>query len=692
MGQYTADKIRNVALAGHGGSGKTSLAEALLFLTKGTDRLGKVTEGNTICDFDPEEMKRKVSVSASLAPVEYGGGKLNIIDTPGLFDFEAALCEGLRPAESVIITVSGKSGVNVGTEKMYKLAAKSGKAKMMFVSKMDNENADFIKAYASLKESFGSSICPVVVPHVENRKVTCYINLLTGKAYRYDAAGKATEVPVPADSAAEELLASLSETVAETDEALMEKFFMGEPFSAEELTRGVVKATQNGQITPVLCGSALTLAGIDLVLDVMSTLLPTAKQKAGEIAKDPSGKEIKVECDETAPLALLVFKTVADPFVGKLSYFKVLSGCLTGDAAPVNARTGNHERLGKLIFIKGKKQEDAHEVCAGDIAAVSKLSETVTGDTLCDPKRVVSFAPVVFPAPCMSMAISVKAKGDEGKVVQGIQRLIEEDPSVSFELNTETHQQVLSGLGDQHLDVLVSKLKFKFGVEITLEKPRVPYRETIRKKVKVQGRHKKQSGGHGQFGDVWIEFEPCDSDELVFEEKVFGGSVPRNFFPAVEKGLRDCVKKGALAGYPVVGLKARLVDGSYHPVDSSEMSFKMAATLAYKAGLPQASPALLEPIGSAKIDVPDSNTGDVISEMNKRRGRVLGMTPTEEGMQMVEAEVPMSEMSDFTTVLRSITQGRGSFSLVFAHYDLLPVQLEAGVIEEAKLLREEEEK
>ncbi|SDN59784.1 translation elongation factor 2 (EF-2/EF-G) [Acetanaerobacterium elongatum] len=678
-------------MAGHGGSGKTSLAEALLFLTKGTDRLGKVAEGNTICDFDAEEIKRKVSVSASLAPIEFNNSKINLIDTPGLFDFEGGFYEGMRPAESVIIAVSGKSGVTVGMEKAYKYAQKNNKAKIIFVTKMDNDNADFYKVYTALKERFGTAICPVVIPHVENRKVTCYINILEDRAYQYDASGKATEVPVPEDAVHDEILGAISEAIAETDEALMDKFFMGEPFTAEELSKGVVEGTKSGVITPVLCGSGLTLAAVDLLLGAITTLLPTAKEKAGETAKDASGKEVEIACDEAAPLSLFVFKTVADPFVGKLSYFKVVSGKISPEIAPINARTGNPERLGKLIYIKGKKQEDAPSVLAGDIAAVSKLSETVTGDTLCDPKRVVSFESVKFPAPCMSMSIKPKAKGDEGKIAQGIQRLMEEDPSIGFVTNSETHQQLISGLGDQHLDVLVSKLKSKFGVDVSLEKPRVPYRETIRKKVKVQGRHKKQSGGHGQFGDVWIEFEPCDSEDLVFEEKVFGGSVPKNFFPAVEKGLRDCVKHGVLAGYPVVGLKATLVDGSYHPVDSSEMSFKMAASLAYKAALPTASPAILEPIGTAKIMVPDANTGDVISEMNKRRGRVLGMSPTEEKLQMVEAEVPMSEMSDFTTVLRSMTQGRGSFSLTFTRYEQLPSQLEAAVIEDAKLLHQEEE-
>lgn len=691
MRQYLAGKIRNVAIAGHGSSGKTSLAEALLFKAGATDRLGKVADGNTVCDFDAEEIRRKVSVSSAVAPFAWGSVKINLIDTPGLFDFAAGMYEGVRPAESVLIVVSARSGVTVGAQKAYKLADSMGKSKMFFVNKMDAEHADFYKVLEDLKASFGPSICPLVVPVVEEHKVQCYINLVDNKAYKYNEKGEPAEVAMP-DIAHrfEGLIGAISEAVAETDEALFEKFFSGEQFTRDEIIKGIHNGVHTGAITPVLCGSAATLEGIDMLLDSLVDHLPSAWEAGSETAQDASGEPIEIACTDEAPLAAYIFKTVADPFVGKLSYFKVVSGKLSSEVIPVNSRTGEQERLGKLIYMTGKKQEDTAFITAGDIGAVTKLSGAVTGDTLCDPKKVVSFERVEFPEPCLSMAVKVKNKGDEGKVAQGMQRLIEEDPSIGFEQNAETHQQVISGLGEQHLDVIVSKLKSKFGVDIGLTKPRVAYRETIRKPVKVQGKHKKQSGGHGQYGDVWIEFSPYDGEGLLFEENVFGGSVPKNFFPAVEKGLQDCVKHGILAGYPMVGLKAVLVDGSYHPVDSSEMAFKTAASLAYKAAMPQASPALLEPIGNLKVYVPDSNTGDIISELNKRRGRVLGMNPDEEGMQVIEGEVPMSEMGDFSTVLRSTTQGRGSFTLKFERYELLPSQLEAAVIEEAKKMSEEE--
>ena len=691
MRQYLAGKIRNVAIAGHGSSGKTSLAEALLFKAGATDRLGKVADGNTVCDFDAEEIRRKVSVSSAVAPFAWGSVKINLIDTPGLFDFAAGMYEGVRPAESVLIVVSARSGVTVGAQKAYKLADSMGKSKMFFVNKMDAEHADFYKVLEDLKASFGPSICPLVVPVVEDHKVQCYINLVDNKAYKYNEKGEPAEVAMP-DIAHrfEGLIGAISEAVAETDEALFEKFFSGEQFTRDEIIKGIHNGVHTGAITPVLCGSAATLEGIDMLLDSLVDHLPSAWEAGSETAQDASGEPIEIACTDEAPLAAYIFKTVADPFVGKLSYFKVVSGKLSSEVIPVNSRTGEQERLGKLIYMTGKKQEDTAFITAGDIGAVTKLSGAVTGDTLCDPKKIVSFERVEFPEPCLSMAVKVKNKGDEGKVAQGMQRLIEEDPSIGFEQNAETHQQVISGLGEQHLDVIVSKLKSKFGVDIGLTKPRVAYRETIRKPVKVQGKHKKQSGGHGQYGDVWIEFSPYDGEGLLFEENVFGGSVPKNFFPAVEKGLQDCVKHGILAGYPMVGLKAVLVDGSYHPVDSSEMAFKTAASLAYKAAMPQASPALLEPIGNLKVYVPDSNTGDIISELNKRRGRVLGMNPDEEGMQVIEGEVPMSEMGDFSTVLRSTTQGRGSFTLKFERYELLPSQLEAAVIEEAKKMSEEE--
>lgn len=691
MKQYLAARIRNIALTGHSDSGKTSLAEALLFKAGASDRLGKTSEGNTVCDFDPEEIKRKVSVCTAVAPFAWGSTKINLIDTPGLFDFAGEAAQGVRAAESLLIAVSGKSGVDVGTEKAYKMAKDLSKATLFFVSKLDVEHSDFYKVFEELKSTFGPSVCPIVVPYVEDQQVKCYINLIDMKAYTYDDKGEAHEVDMPDfGHRLDGLTTAVSEAVAETDESLFEKYFSGEQFTRDEIIRGVHTGVTNGSISPVLCGCSTNLQGIDMLLDCIVDLLPSPWEKGAEVAVDAEGEPVEVPCTDEAPLAAYVFKTIADPFVGKLSYVKVISGKLAADSAPINSRTGQPERLGKIIYIRGKKQEDTAYITAGDIGAVTKLAATETGDALCDPKKVLSFDPIYFPHPCLTMAIKAEAKGDEAKIASALQRLMEEDPTLAYENNAETHQQLISGLGEQHLDVLVSKLKNKFGVSVSLEVPRVAYRETIRKKVKVQGKHKKQSGGHGQFGDVWVEFEPTVGDDLVFEEKVFGGAVPKSFFPAVEKGLQDCVKHGVLAGYPVVGLKATLVDGSYHPVDSSEMSFKMAASLAYKAGMPQASPVLLEPIGNLKVYVPDSNTGDIIGDLNKRRGRVLGMNPANDGLQEIEADVPMSEMSDFATAIRSMTQGRGYFTLEFARYEQLPSNLEAKVIEEAKKFASEE--
>ncbi len=691
MRQYLAGKIRNIALAGHGGSGKTSLAEALLFKAGELDRLGKVADGNTALDFDPEEIKRQASVSSSMYPFTWGSVKINLIDTPGLFDFAGGMYEGVRAAESVVINLSAKDGVEVGTHKAYDLAGKMGKARMFFVGKMDVEHADFYKVLEELKAAFGPSVCPLVVPFVNGDKAECYINLVENKAYTYDAKGTPKETAMP-DFAhrLEGLQGAISEAVAETDEALFEKYFSGEAFTRDEIIAGIHKGVKTGSITPVLCGSGVTLEGIDMLLDSIVDHLPSAYESAGEVAEDESGEPVEIVCTDEAPLAAYIFKTVADPFVGKLSYVKVVAGKLSSDVTPVNSRTGQQERLGKIIYVKGKKQEETAFLTAGDIGAITKLGETVTGDSLCDSKRVVSFQKTQFPRATLSMAVRVKKKGEEGKVAGGLSRLMEEDPSIAFEQNAETKQQLISGLGEQHLDMVVSKLKSKFGVEIDLIAPRVPYREAIRKKVKVEGKHKKQTGGHGQFGHVWIEFEPYDGEDLLFETNVFGGSVPKNYFPAVEKGLQDAIKKGVIAGYPVVGLKATLLDGSYHPVDSSEMAFKTAASLAYKAGMAQAGPVLLEPIGNVKVAVPDSNTGDVMGELNKRRGRVLGMHPVEGGLQEVEGEVPMSEMHDFTTFLRSVTQGRGHFVLTFERYEQLPAHLEDAVKEDARKMAEEE--
>ncbi|MEG2286510.1 MAG: elongation factor G [Ruthenibacterium sp.] len=680
---YANDHIRNVLLAGHAGSGKTTLAEALLYLTGGTDRLGRIEDGNTVCDFDADEAKRQASLSLAIAPVEYDGVKINLLDSPGLFDFALGQAEGIRAAESVLICVSARSGLSVGAQKAYQSAIKQGKSRMFYISKINTEHADFYKVFEELKASFGPSVCPVVVP-VEQAGGRVFVNLITQKAYSY-VNGTPREVPVPSYGHREDgLIEAMREAVAETDDALMEKFFGGEPFTQEEMTEGVRAGVKTGAITPVFCGASTELAAVDQVLWGIKKLLPSAARGAGCIGTDASGNEVEIACTPDAPLCAYVFKTVADPFVGKLSYVKVISGKFSTDSPTVNARTGDAERLGKLLVIKGKKQADTPAITAGDIGAVTKLPTAQTGDTLCAPSRVVNLPRPVFPIPTLTMAIKVKQKGDESKISGALQRLMEEDPTLDYKVNTETVQQIISGLGEQHLEAVCAKLKAKFGVDVGMTQPRVAYRESIRKKCKAQGRHKKQTGGHGQFGDVWIEFEPTTDGEFVFEEKVFGGSVPKNFFPAVEKGLQEAVQHGVLAGYPVVGLKATLLDGSYHPVDSSEMAFKLAAKIAYKAALPEASPALLEPVGTLMASIPNDVTGDMMGEVTKRRGRVLGMHPDEEGMQTIEAEVPESEMHDFTTYLRQLTQGRGSYTFVFARYELLPQTLESKVIEEAR--------
>lgn len=685
---YANKDIRNILVAGHAGCGKTTLIEALLFSTDPEmQRAGTVQDGNTVCDFDPEEQKRHASLAAAVAPVEYDGVKLNFIDVPGLFDFELGMYEGIHAAESVLITVSARSGVTVGAEKAFHLAEKNGKSKIIFVNKTDLENANYYKILENLKTKFGPSICPCVVPVRQDDGTILYVNLFSQKAFKYES-GKQVQVELPEmGHRLEGLVAAMSEAVAETDDELMEKFFSGEPFTTEEIVNGLAKGCRSGAITPVFCGSAVNQQGLDMLLYNLKVLLPSPADVPTVLAEDAAGEPVEVTCDPAGPLAAYVFKTVADPFVGKLSYVKVASGTLKSDSALVNARTGEAERMGKLLYVKGKKQTDTTAIGAGDIGAVTKLPAAQTGDTLCGAGRVVKLPAPAFPTPTLSMAIRVAKKGDEGKIGSALARLMEEDPTLTYRMDTETGQQIISGLGEQHLDVVVAKLKAKFGVDVDLTVPRVAYRESVRKKCKAQGRHKKQTGGHGQFGDVWIEFEPCDSEELVFEEKVFGGSVPKNYFPAVEKGLRQAAEHGVLAGYPVVGLKATLLDGSYHPVDSSEMAFIMAAKLAYKAALPEAGPMILEPVGTLKAHVPADNTGDVMGDVTKRRGRVLGMNPDEDGLQVVEAEVPMAEMQDFTTFMRQLTQGRGYFTLEFARYEPLPSNLEGKVIEEAKKLR-----
>ncbi len=682
MKAYTSNNIRNIAVVGHGGKGKTTLCEAMLYVSGATERLGRVADANTVLDFDAEEKRRKSSVSSAMAAIEWDNTKLNIIDAPGLFDFEGGVSEAIRAAEAVLIVTSAGSGVDVGTEKAFKAADKKGIAKFFAITKTDSDHRSFYKTFDALKEVYGNKLCPTIIPYMEGNITKCYVNLMTGMAFEYDADGKAKKVDVPNDPVIEEMTSSFMEAVATTDEALMDKFFEGEKFTQEEILKGLCLGIFDGSIYPVYAVSGLTAAGVDQLLYGLAWSVPGAFGYAGETALNENGEEVMLPCDINGPLAAICFKTVADPFVGKMSFFKVVSGKLTSDTAAFNFRTDEPEKMGKIVTVKGSKQEDCKEIIAGDIGVVTKLQSVKTGDTLCESKNKLQLKGVDFPKPCLSMAVCVTKKGEEEKVAQGLQRLMEEDPTITFTLNKETRQQVLSGLGEQHLDVIVSKLKNKFGVDVTLETPKVAYRETIRKAVEAQGKHKKQSGGHGQFGDVWIKFEPCDSDTLVFETAVVGGAVPKNYFPAVEKGLQECVMKGFAAGYQMVGLKATLYDGSYHPVDSSEMAFKTAASLAFKAAMPNANVAILEPVGTLTVNLPNDNLGDIMGDITKRRGRVLGTNPSTDGNQELVAEVPMAEMGDFTTVLRSITAGRGSYTLEFARYEQAPQAVADKVIAE----------
>lgn len=684
MKTYAPDQIRNIALAGHASKGKTTLLEAMLHLAGATERAGKVADGNTVTDFDAEEKKRHISMASAVASIEYKSKKLNFIDTPGLFDFEQGAFEGLRAAETAVIVVSARSGLAVGAEKAFKNAGSRRMARVLVTTKMDDDRADFYKSFNGIVAKFGTAACPVVVPIISGGKVAAYYNMIDGKAYAY-ADGKRTESDAQPDDAPRfaAVQALFTEAVASADEELMEKYFEGEELTPEEKIRGLKAGVADGSIIPVFALSGLAETACDLLLDFLAEVCPAPKS---EYAADADGEPIELTPDPNGPLAAVCFKTVADPFIGKLSYFKVISGKITAATPAYNARTGKEERMGKLVSVFGAKQTDISELSAGDIGAVTKLGGFATGDTLCSAAQVVTLDGVHIPSATYAMAVEVAKKGEEEKVASGLSRLCEEDPSLHFGVNNETHQQILSGLGEQHLDVAMARLKSKFGVEATLVQPRVAYRETITMKVSAQGRHKKQSGGHGQFGDVFIEFEPYDTEELVFAERVVGGAVPKNFFPAVEKGLRESMQKGVLAGYPMVGVKATLFDGSYHPVDSSEMSFKTAASLAYKEGIPKAMPVLLEPILTVTATVNDEAMGDVIGDINKRRGRVLGMTPSGDGSQEILAEVPESEMSTFSTAMRQMTQGRGSFTTAFARYDRCPEHIAQKIKAEASQL------
>lgn len=668
--QYTTDKIRNICLLGHGGDGKSALAEALLYFTGSTDRLGTAAQGNTVSDFDPEEIKRQISISTSVIPVEWKGKKINLLDTPGYFDFEGEVLQAVRMAETALVVVSAKGGIHFGTTKAINLAKSLNMPQLFFITSIDEEHSDFYGVFDALKQRYGKGVCAISVPIIENEKVTGYVDIVEMKGKRIvNNKVEIIDIPASLQEEIDMLRQLLIESVAEADDDLMEKFFADEPFTDEEIIRGLSHGIAGRKVFPVLCGSSATLFGMGILLDFIDKFTSAPKL-------DPKGET-----------ELYTFKTVADPFVGKLSYFKVLQGTLKAGDTLHNPRKDTDEKFARIFTVKGKAQTEVKELVAGDIGVVAKLASVATGDTLGAADVVVP--PVEYPVPNLKMSVFAVAKGEEEKIASGLAKLREEDPTFTYKTDPETKESVISALGDTQIDVIMSKLKAKYGVSVDLRTPKVAYRETIRKTVTQQGKYKKQSGGHGQYGDVHIRFEPYDGIDLVFGEEIFGGSVPKNFHPAVEKGLRESAQKGVLAGYPVVGLKATLVEGSYHDVDSSEMSFKLAAGVAYKEGLPKASPVILEPIGKLLVHVPDRMMGDIIGDITKRRGQIIGMTPIgDEGYQEIEAEVPMAEMMTYAIDLRSMTRGRGTFTFDFLRYADAPANVAEKVIADAKAKEE----
>ena len=689
--RYSVQNIRNVCLLGHGGSGKTALAESLLYMTGAIDRMGKAADGNTVCDYDPEEIKRQISISLAVAPLEFKGCKINVLDTPGSFDFSGEVMEALRAADAAIIVCSAKDGISVGLEKAWKYCEERNMPRFIYNSKTDEENADYNATFDALRAKYGNKISPVVVPiWDEDKKIIGIIDVMNKRAYEMrDGKREEIEIPEGKEDVVTQFNDALKESVAETSEAFMDKFFSGEDFTYAEMIQGLRQGVRELSLFPVLCGSAVNTMGSLMLLDYISELLPTPMEGNYHKATRQDGETEEFVVSPGGVPTAFVFKTVADQY-GKYSYVKVLSGVIKPNMSLVNATTGETEKLGRIYIMRGKKATETDELGVGDIGAIGKMEKVRTGDTLCDPRKIVALKQIPFAEPCYSVAIAPKTKGQDDKVAQGLYRLNEEDPSFSVVNNAETHQMVLYAAGDIQVDVLVSKLKSRFNVEAELKAPRVPYREKIRKTVQKQGRHKKQTGGSGQFGDVWIRFEPNPEEEqMVFAEEVFGGSVPKNFFPAVEKGLKEACVHGPLAGYPVVNLKAVLYDGSYHPVDSSEIAFKTAAQLAYKAAMPEANPVLLEPVGELKVVVPDSYMGDVIGDLNKRRGRVMGMNPTGDGEQEIEAEVPMAEMTSYAIDLRAMTQSRGSYTFHFVRYEDCPPAAQEKAIAAAKAMADE---
>ncbi|MCL2592400.1 MAG: elongation factor G [Defluviitaleaceae bacterium] len=687
MKVYSADKIRNVVVLGHSGCGKTAFLEAALHVSGVISRMGKVEDGSTVSDYEAEEVKRKVSIGSSIIPIEWKDEKINFIDTPGFFDFSGEVKQALSIADLALIIVSAKSGIEVGTEKAWEYAEEMGIPRIIFVNNMDDENANMDKVVEDMKALFGKSIAPLQVPFKEGGTLVGFANAIKKEGRKF-VDGRTPECEIPADLVDEvdKMHSLIEEAVAETSDELMEKYFEGIAFTTEEIETGIYNGLVAGNVTPVFCGSASLTKGVRVLLNSILKFAPPASIRETIDVKDmKTGDVMNIKYADSEPLTAFVFKTIADPYVGRLTIFKVVSGVMKKDAQLYNPLKDTTEKAGQLYVMRGKEQIAVDEIRTGDIGALAKLTSASTGDSLCDKARPVVFDPIDFPPSLMTMAIYPKAKGDEDKISQALAKLLEEDKTLKFEVNPETKQTLISGVGDSHLDVVVNKLKNKYKLEVELSEPILPYREMIKTKVRVQGKYKKQSGGSGQYGDVHIEFEPSGdaTRAYIFEEKVFGGSVPRQYFPAVEKGLQDSVKAGPVAGYPVVGLKATLVDGSYHAVDSSELAFKMATIMAFKDGFMKAKPVILEPIARVEVKVPDDYTGDVMGDMNKRRGRILGMEK-QGTKQVINTEVPLAEMAKYSTDLRSMTQGRGSYTLEFDRYEEAPRDIMEKIIEKRK--------
>ncbi|MGI6487058.1 MAG: elongation factor G [Syntrophomonadaceae bacterium] len=681
MNVYPTEKIRNIALIAHGGAGKTSLTEAMLFNSGATKRMGKVDEGNTVADFYPEEIKRKITINTTPVPCEYRGFKINILDTPGYADFAGQVKEALRVTDNVLVVVSAVAGVEVQTEVYWDES--EGIPRVIFVNKMDRENANFDKVLADIKEQFPENIVPVQLPIGAEDDFKGVVDLIQMKALLFEAgSGKITEAEIPADmmDEVESYREQVIEAAAETDDDLLTKYLEGEELTDEEIQFGIKNAVVDGTAVFVFCGSALNNVGIKPLMDFIIDCMPDATHHPEVRDKEDLDKE---------PLAALVFKTIADPYIGRLNFFRIFTGTMKSDSTVYNPNKDKEERINNLLLMRGKDQIQVPELHPGDIAAVTKLSETLSGDTLTEKANPVVLEGIDYPEPSLGIAIEPVGKGDEEKLSNAVQRLMEEDPTITIEKNTETRQTILKTLGETHADIIMERLSRKFGVDVNTNEMKIPYRETIKRAVEVEGKHKKQTGGHGQYGHVWIKMEPLTDEEFVFEEEVFGGAVPRNYFPAVEKGIREAMVEGVLAGCPVTNFKVTLYDGSYHPVDSSEMAFKMAAILAFRKGMEEARPVLLEPIMDVEVEIPEQYMGDIIGDLNSKRGRVLGMEPRGKH-QVIKGQVPLAEMLRYSIDLKSITQGRGKFHMSFSSYEEVPAALADKVIEKAK--REQEEK